>query len=248
VTTTMRPHLHAFTVTFDLAAGQTSSTFANVILAPNEDTARLLGEKLGQAAADSSSGVRRGWTFDPSSIRIARLDASDLAGIAPLLTQVEEEIAHSNHVQRILAAMVARYGPLALTAAEVDAVIPADLTQVNVASRPDTTWWVLPHQFHVPGAVAKLPDLPDTGLVAGPDLHQHPGREVLVSTDSENPSTLVPASRWQWRTILDVRPHPAGTAWLMLHTEHGAQPITTAGLYSVRDPRPAPYPPTQVAR
>lgn len=234
----MHLNLSAFTVTCELRSGNgDTSTVANVVAAANADLARQLGEHIGRAAASDQ------WTFDPQTVQVTQgVSDADLSATTPLLAAVEQEMAHSLHLQRILTALVTRYGPLALTAAEIDAAAPNSLAQVVSGRRPDTMWWVLPHHMHVPHIVSKLPDLPETGMVDGPDLHLHPGREVLVSTDAGQPAQMTP-SRWAWRTIVQIEPHPSGPAWLLLHTEHGTQAIIAAGMYSVRNPRPAPHQP-----
>ncbi len=240
---TMHPALPAFAVTYTLTRAEVSRTFTNVVFAPSAALARQLGDRIGQTSANGLAYAGADWTFDPDTVQVEQVGAGGLAdNVGSLLAAVGQELAHSDHVQRVLAAIIARYGPLALTAAEIDAAVPAALAQVAGGEQPDTVWWVLPHQLHVPFAVGRLPEIPANGVVEGGVLHEHRGREVLVSSEPDHPSRHLPASMWEWRTIIDVRPHPAGDAWLMLHTDQGAQAIITAGSYSIRDPRPAPHP------
>jgi hypothetical protein len=237
----MQPAPSTFCVTFTLrhvtertnAVTTLDRTFVNTIVAADAATARILGEQVGRSAASPD------WVFDPAEVIVAALDADHVAALNPLIGAVEEEILQHQHTQRVLSAIVAKYGPIALTQAEYDQAIPGDVAQVIGGGTGDLSWWVLPHQFCVPFAVGRLPELPANGVVSAADLHQHPGREVLVSS-SEDPTVHVPASRWSWRTIIDVRDHPDGPAWKLLLTDQGAQAIITAGAYVVRDPRPVP--------
>lgn len=234
------PGIRTYTVTFELRAviGDTMNrrVFVNTVVALNEGTAHMLGERIGRTTAGSLAYTGHDWTFDPGSISVTELDPDNLGGVGPLLAAIQEEMLNGQEMQRVLAAAVTRYGPIELTADELDNAIPGSVTAV---ANGDRVWWILPHHLGVPFAVAKLPAIPANGMVDGVDLHQHAGREVLVSSVAD-PSKHVSASKWQWRTVLAVQDHPEGNQWRLLLTEHGAQTVITAGAYSVRNPRPVP--------
>lgn len=233
--------IRTFTVTFQLIAtpkvGEPQrQTFVNTIVAVDPDVARTLGEKIANTTAASMLFTGQVWSVDPTSIGVVALDADDLGAAGPLLAAIEEEMMHGQNIQRVLAAAVARYGPIELDARDLDAAVPGAVTMV---ANGDTVWWILPHQLHLPFAFKALPPLPKNGMVDGIDLGRHIGREVLVST-ADDPGTQVPASRWAWRMILGIESHQDGPTWRTLVTDAGAQTIVTAGAYSVRNPRPVP--------
>lgn len=235
--------IRTFTVTFSITAAATQPdevaerhTFVNTLVAINEGAAHLLGERIGVTTARSLAYTGRKWELDPTSVGVTALTAGDHGEVGPLLAAIEEEMLNGQNYQRVLAAAVARYGPIELDARDLDAAVPGGITMV---ANGDTVWWISPEQFHLPFALKSLPPLPDNGVVDGPKLRDHVGREVLVSCDPD-PLMHVPATRWAWRTILGVQPHPDGRTWLTLVTDAGAQTIVTAGAYSVRNPRPVP--------
>jgi hypothetical protein len=234
--------IRTFTVTFELRAvsGDTMNqrTFVNTVVAVDQATAHILGERIGRTTERSLAYTGTPWTFDQATLVVAELDKDNLpTTVGPLLAAIEQEMLQGQEVQRVLAAAITRYGPIELDVADIDAAIPGAVTMAN---NGDTVWWILPHQFGVPFAVRGLPPLPDNGVVDGKDLSLHVGREVLVSTEHHDPAVLVPASKWQWRTVLAVQDHSAGPSWKTLLTEYGAQTIVTAAAYSVRNPRPTP--------
>lgn len=235
--------IRTFTVTFSVAAAATTpdgvperQTFVNTLVAINEGAAHVLGERIGTTTARSMAYTGRTWELDQTSIGVTALSADDHGDVGPLLAAIEDEMLNGQQYQRVLAAAVARYGPIELDARDLDAAVPGGITMV---ANGDTVWWISPDQFHLPFALKALPALPDNGVVDGVKLHEHVGREVLVSCDPD-PLKHVPATRWAWRTILGVQPHPGGRTWLTLVTDAGAQTIVTAGAYSVRNPRPVP--------
>lgn len=235
---TMQPCLPTFCVTFtlrhvtELDETQTpvDRNLVNTIVAADATTARILAEQIGRSAASHE------WVFDPADVQVCELHEDRDGAITPMLHALEEEILYAHHAQRALAAIAAKYGPIALTHDEYNQAVPGAVAQVGGG---DVTWWVLPHQVCVPFTVGRLPELPANGVVSATDLHRHPGREVLVSS-SDDPTMPMPASRWSWRTIIDVQDHPEGPAWRLLLTDQGGQAIITAGAYPVRNPRPSP--------
>lgn len=235
--------IRTFAVTFTVTGTTPGSvaepekrTFVNTLVAVNEGAAHLLGERIGATTARSLAYTGHTWEIDPTSIGVSDLSGEDLGAAGPLLAAIEEEMLNGQQIQRVLAAAVARYGPIELDARDMDAAVPGGVTMV---ANGDTVWWILPHQIHLPFALKSLPPLPSNSVVDGLKLHEHAGREVLVSTDPD-PLKHVPATRWAWRTILGVQAHPDGPTWKTLITDAGAQTIVTAGAYSVRNPRPVP--------